>query len=84
MLLQLQLNLLLILPLSPASVQAVAWVEKTEEGAIFASASHDQVAPSSCPRVISPTSSFTAHPQTVHLFRWNATSNSVESVNSCR
>jgi len=53
----------LVIPSHSAPVKAVAWVERNEEGALFASASHDQ---------------------TVNIFQWNESSNSVEGVNTCR
>ena len=53
----------LVIPSHSAPVKAVAWVKVDDEGAVFASASHDQ---------------------TVNIFRWNSSSNSVEGVNTCR
>jgi len=53
----------LVIPSHSAPVKAVAWLERTEEGATFVSASHDQ---------------------TVNMFQWNSSSNSVEGVNTCR
>ena len=53
----------LVIPSHSAPVKDVAWVKVDDEGAVFASASHDQ---------------------TVNIFRWNSSSNSVEGVNTCR
>eukprot|EP00088_Acartia_fossae_P009879 TRINITY_DN14856_c0_g1_i1.p1 TRINITY_DN14856_c0_g1~~TRINITY_DN14856_c0_g1_i1.p1 ORF type:complete len:424 (+),score=78.62 TRINITY_DN14856_c0_g1_i1:35-1306(+) len=53
----------LVIPAHSGPVKAVDWIERTDGGGTFVSASHDQ---------------------RLNLYSWNAESNSIENLNTCR
>jgi len=53
----------LVIPGHSGPVKAVDWIERTDSGGTFVSASHDQ---------------------TLNIYTWNAASNSIENLNTCR
>jgi len=53
----------LVIPSHGGPVKAVDWIERTESGATFVSASHDQK---------------------LNIYTWNAETNSIENLNTCR